>query len=361
MFVCLNCKRPYPEEGTPYHCPKCGGLFGMSQPLRFNPAQVDDSQPRIWHYRHTFRLPPSTQSVSLGEGATPLTWAEVSGRRVAFKDETRNPTGSFKDRGVPLMVAFLRSRGVTEAIEYSSGNAGASFAAYAAQAGIRATVYVPASTSDFKRERIRAYGAELREMDGQHSQVAETVKELADTGATYASHAYLPFLIPGYATIAYEIFENLGVAPSAVITPAGQGGLFLGLYRGFEALQRAGLITTLPQIIGVQARACAPLWVMSTVGFSGMGFVTEGQTLAEGVRVRYPLRAGEIRQVVDTGYGSFVSVEEGDILRGRDELARRGLYVELTSAIVWAALEEMLQQFADPLVVLLTGAAARTA
>ena len=90
-----------------------------------------------------------------------------------------------------------------------------------------------------------------------------------------------------------------------------------------------------------------------------MGFVTEGQTLAEGVRVRYPLRAGEIRQVVDAGYGSFVSVEEGDILRGRDELARRGLYVELTSAIVWAALEETLRKFADPLVVLLTGAAAR--
>jgi len=333
----------------------------MAQPLNFDPAQVDDSQPGIWRYRHTFGLPPSAQPVSLGEGATPLTWAKIAGRRVAFKDETRNPTGSFKDRGDSPLVAFLRSRGVTEAIEDSSGNAGASFAAYAAQAGMKATVYVPTSASDFKRERIRSYGAELREVDGPRSQVAESVKKLADTGVTYASHAYLPFNLPGYATAAYEIYEALGAVPSLVITPAGQGGLFLGLYHGFDALRRAGLIAVLPHIVGVQARACAPLWVMSTVGFSGMGFVTEGQTLAEGVRVRYPLRAGEIRQVVDKGYGSFVSVEEGDILRGRDELARHGLYVELTSAIVWAVLEEMLQKFADPLVVLLTGAAARTA
>ena len=135
-----------------------------------------------------------------------------------------------------------------------------------------------------------------------------------------------------------------------------QGGLFLGLQRGFAALQRAGLIPAVPTIVGVQARACAPLWVMANVGFSGMGLVTEGQTLAEGVRVRYPLRAGEIRQVVDAGQGMFVAVDENDILPGRDELKHRGLYVELTSAIVWSALEQVCGKFPDPIVVMLTGA-----
>jgi threonine synthase len=359
--VCLNCKRPYPAEGAPYKCPKCGGLFGILGPLAFDPAQVDVSEPGIWRYRHTFGLDESVPVVSLGEGATPLTWAKALGRKLAFKGEYLNPTGSFKDRGTALLVAFLRSRGVTEAVEDSSGNAGASFAAYAARAGMQAAVYVPATASGPKREQIEAYGATLHPVPGSRSDVSAAVRQVADAGLVYASHAYLPFNIPGYATAAYEIYEQLGGAPSAVITPAGQGGLFLGLYHGFDALKRAGLIASVPKIIGVQARACCPLWVLTTVGMSGLGFVTEGQTLAEGVRVRFPLRAGEIRQVVEAGYGSFVVVDEADILRGRDELAHQGLYVEPTSAIVWSALEQTLENLADPVVVMLTGSGYKSA
>ena len=359
--VCSNCKRSYPEQGTPYKCPVCGGLFELSGPLSFDPAELDPSGAGIWRYRHTFVFPEDPAPVSLEEGATTLTWARAFKRKLAFKQEYLNPSGSFKDRGTSLLVSFLRSRGVTAAVEDSSGNAGASFAAYAARAGIRAQVYVPAAASGPKLRQIESYGAELRPIPGSRSDVSEAVRQAADAGSPYASHAYLPFNIPGYATAAYEIYEQLGGAPSAVITPAGQGGLFLGLYRGFEALRRAGLIAAAPQIIGVQARACAPLWVLATVGFSGMGFVTEGKTLAEGVRVRYPLRAGEIRQVVDAGGGSFVAVDEGDILRGRDELKDRGLYVEPTSAIVWSALEQILGNFPDPVVVMLTGAGYKSA
>ena len=290
-----------------------------------------------------------------------MTWARAFKRKLAFKVETSNPTGSFKDRGSAPLVAFLRSRGVTEAVEDSSGNAGASFAAYAARAGIRAQVYVPAAASPAKLKRIESHGAELHPIAGSRSDVSEAVRLAAESGVAYASHAYLPFNLPGYATVAYEIVEQLGGAPSVVVTPAGQGGLFLGLYHGFDALKRAGVISTLPRLLGVQARACSPLWVMATVGFSGMGFVTEGRTLAEGVRVRFPLRAGEIRQVLDRGCGSFVSVEEQDILRGRDELIDRGLYVEPTSAIVWNALEQTLDEFPDPVVVMLTGSGDRPA
>ena len=353
---CLNCKRPYPDTGTPYKCPVCGGFFDLAGPLLFDRAQLEPSQPGIWRYRHSFGPAAAVEPLSLGEGNTALTWVKAFKRKLAFKAEYLNPTGSFKDRGMAPLVAFLRSRGVTAALEDSSGNAGASFAAYAARAGMAATVYVPAAASGPKRQQIESYKAELRPVPGSRSDVTALALQAADAGAAYASHAYLPFNLPGYATAAYEIYEQLGRAPSAVVTPAGQGGLFLGLVRGFDALKRAGLIAALPHIVGVQARACSPLWVMATVGFSGMGFVTEGQTLAEGVRVRYPLRAGEIRQVVEAGLGSFVAVDEADILRGRDELAHRGLYVEPTSAIVWNALEQVLQKFPDPVVVMLTGA-----
>lgn len=356
-IICLNCGRAYPDEGTPYKCPKCGGLFDVS-PLEFDPAQVDTSQPGIWRYRHTFTsLPVSFPAVSLGEGSTPLIWAGVLGRQIAFKCEYLNPTGSFKDRGSTVITTFLKSRGVTEAVEDSSGNAGASFAAYAARAGMKAGIYVPAAASGPKRQQIEFYGAELHPIDGTRSDVTIALESKISrfSNVVYASHAYLPVNLPGYATAAYEIFEQIGGAPGTVVAPAGQGGLLLGLYRGFDALKRARLTKSIPYMLGVQARTCSPLWVLSTAGMSAFGFVTEGQTLAEGVRVKRPLRAGALLQMVEAGHGEFVPVDEMDILRGRDELAKRGLYVEPTSAIVWSALEQTLEHLPEPVVVMLTG------
>jgi threonine synthase len=355
-IACTHCGWPYPDAGTFYKCPTCGDLLDVL-PWNFDPAQVDKSQPGIWRYRHTFiGLPETCVAVSLGEGATPLIWAEALGRQIAFKCEYLNPTGSFKDRGSTVIATFLESRGVTAAVEDSSGNAGASFAAYAARAGIKAGIYVPAAASGPKRQQIEFYGAELHPIEGSRSEVTLAVeRDIISFHLAYASHAYLPVNIPGYATAAYEIFEQLGGAPGSVVVPAGQGGLLLGLYRGFEALQRAGLIKSIPHIVGAQARACAPLWALSTDGMSALEFVTEGQTLAEGVKVKRPLRAGAILKMLEAGHGEFVIVDEMDILRGRDELAKRGLYVEPTSALVWSALEQTLARLPDPVVTMLTG------
>lgn len=355
-ITCLNCGRPYPDEGAPYKCPKCGGLFDIPS-LEFDLSQVESSAHGIWRYRHTFHgLSSNSPRVSLGEGATPLLWSEAFGRQIAFKCEYLNPTASFKDRGTALIATFLLERGVTSAVEDSSGNAGASFAAYAAHAGIRAGVYIPASASGPKRQQIAFYGAETYPIEGSRADVTLALESaLKSSQIAYASHAYLPVNIPGYATAAYEIFEQLGCSPGAVVSPVGQGGLLLGLYRGFCALKQAGLIGSLPYFIGVQARACSPLWVLSTAGMSALGFITEGQTLAEGVRVKQPLRAGALLQIVAAGHGEFIPIDETDILPGRDELARRGLYVEPTSAIAWTALGQTVTKLPDPVVVMLTG------
>jgi threonine synthase len=324
--------------------------------LPFDPAQVDRSLPGIWRYRHTFGLAPELEPVSLGEGNTPLVWAEAFGRRVAFKCEFLNPSGSFKDRGSTVVATWLKAHGVAEAVEDSSGNAGASFAAYAARAGIRARIFVPASASGPKRRQIEAYGAELMPVPGSRSDVAEAVKKVAAEGVAYASHAYLPFNLPGYATAAYEIFEQLGQMPGAVVLPVGQGGLLLGLARGFEALRVAGNLNMRPMMIGVQARACAPLWAMFTAGGEGLSFVAENPTLAEGVRVRHPLRGDTVLAAVAASRGSMCVADEEKILPARAALAHLGFYVEPTSAIVWSALAQMQGKLPDPVVVILTGA-----
>ncbi|MBX3049415.1 MAG: pyridoxal-phosphate dependent enzyme [Anaerolineales bacterium] len=325
----------------------------MAGPLSY--SELDASQAGIWRYLKSLGLPSDGQQISLGEGNTPLVFGQGFGKQLAFKLESQNPSGSYKDRGSALLASWLLSRGVDEAVEDSSGNAGASFAAYAARAGIRARIFVPAAASGPKRKQIEAYGAELQAVEGPRSAAADAVQRAAADGAVYASHAYLPFGLPGIATIAYELCEQLGRAPGAVLAPVGHGSLLLGIALGFETLLAAGKIAALPQLIGVQARACAPLWSLSTQGYAGLAWVTEGETLAEGVRVRQPLRGDALLAAVERSGGQFAAVEENEILPARDALASVGLFVEPTSAIVWAALSQVAEALPDPVVLVLTG------
>jgi threonine synthase len=373
-IACTNCHRKYPDQGLPYCCPVCGGVYDYSKRWAFDPRLVDEKQPGIWRYRVGFGLDANAEPVSMGEGGTPLLWAEVFGRQVAFKCEYQNPTGSFKDRGSALLVGWMKARGIREVVEDSSGNAGASLAAYCQRAGIKARIFIPASAAGPKRRQIEALGAELVPVDGRRSDVAEAVKREAEKGVVYASHAYLPYNLPGYATAAYEIHAQMGYQmPGTVIVPAGQGGLLLGLRRGFDTLRIAASLgedhngkerqPDMPVVIGVQARACAPLWAAAQAGLEGLGFVTENQTLAEGVKVRHPVRLEAILYALscaNTGTSSrglipMCAVDEQDIIPGRDALARLGFYVEPTSALVWSALKQVLADAHDPIVLMLTG------
>jgi threonine synthase len=359
MIHCIDCHLPYPENNVPYRCPSCGGIYDIAALPRYDPLQVGDCE-GIWRYRHTFGLRDEAPVVTLGEGDTPLIESTIQGREVFFKLEFLNPTSSFKDRGTAVLVSFLRSRGVLEAMDDSSGNAGSSFAAYTSRAGMKARVYLPAYASGAKREQISAYGAEVVAIPGPRSKASEAVREAAEKGVVYASHAMLPQGLPGYATTAYELINQLGTVPGAVILPVGQGNLLLAMGRGFQMLLTAGLIQKLPRLIGVQAVACAPLWVAYHQGRDDLWKVQEGETLAEGVRIRSPYRLDDLLEVVRASSGSFVRVEEEDILPGQRELAHRGFFVEPTSAIVWSGLTQCLHALPDPIVVVLTGSGLKT-
>ena len=358
---CSNCRRPYPQQGAPYRCPACGAHFDIPS-LVYDPTQVDASQPGLWRYRHTFGLPESAPLVSLGEGNTPLEWRKIKRQKVAFKLEYQNPTGSFKDRGSAVLASFLLNRGVQRVVEDSSGNAGASLAAYARHAGLQAKIYVPEYASGPKRTQIEEYGAQIEAVPGPRSQTSQAVLHAADGGGgsaggeIYASHAYMPFGLAGYATIAYELLQQMRQVPGAVIAPTGQGGLLLGIGRGFQALQAAGLVEHLPALVGVQALACAPLWAVFHYGSQGMGWISEGETLAEGVRVLRPLRGDALLKLISLTGGTMLAVAEENIRSGRDQLKRQGFYVELTSAIVWDALNQLAGKLPGPLAVILTGA-----
>jgi len=297
---CATCGRPEPEETARWRC-ACGGPWALEPVGVLPPRTVLLGRPRsLWRYREA--LPVTGPPVTLGEGMTPMVPSRDG--RLQFKLESANPTGSF--------------------------NAGAAIAAYSARAGIRATIYVPEAASPGKLGQIAAYGAHLVHVAGTREDVAHA----AQTGpGLYASHCWNPLFFHGTKTIAFELWEQLGGrAPDWVVSPVGHGTLLLGLALGFRELVAAGAIARLPRLVGVQSAACAPL------AGPPLGRPTgAGDTVAEGIRVRSPVRAGEIRAAVIESGGRWAVVEEAGILAAQAHLGVEGLFVEPTAAVAAAA------------------------
>jgi threonine synthase len=354
MIQCKECNRPYPTNGLPYLCEKCGGGFEVQGILPFDLSQVEEGQPGIWKYRHAF-LNPSAPVLTLGEGSTPLVQVDDAGSLFA-KPEYLNPTGSYKDRVMPLIVSEVLARGGAHAIEDSSGNAGAAFAAYAARAGIGAKVFVPAYTEQAKIDQIECFGAKAVLIDGPRQAASEAVRQEAEKGSWYASHAYLPFGLGGIATIAYELFEQMDhTMPGTVITPVGHGHLLRGVIEGFLALLHKGYVESLPYFVGVQPESCAPVaraWSEQAAVYQK---ITPEETVAQGASVSDPRQGNNLLQMVKKHGGEFVMADETSIMDGFSNLARKGFFVEPTSALVWAGYEKLKDSLKPPVVLILTG------
>ncbi|MGQ9522277.1 MAG: threonine synthase [Anaerolineae bacterium] len=355
-FVCPLCHRSYPPEPTRVRC-ECGGALEMRGAPSLDPAQIRRDDHTLWRYRRALPFPPDVTPVTLGEGMTPLVEARWGDLPVLLKCEFLNPTGSFKDRGTTVLVTALAAAGVGHVVEDSSGNAGCSLAAYAARAGIRATIYVPAHASPVKQAQIAAYGAQLVAVPGPRSQAARAVLEAAASGAVYASHVYHPLIHAGMKTAAYEIWEQLGGhLPDAVVLPVGHGSLLLGLAQGF-----AELGGRMPRLFGAQAAACAPLAAAWEAGSPDPLSVAEGETVAEGVRIAVPVRGRAILEAVRASGGAIVAVPDEETLAARQRLAHQGFFVEPTSALAVAALDRLRPRLEGTVVVVLTGSGFKSA
>lgn len=312
----------------------------------------------VWRYRSWLPLPESTRPITLGEGGTPLVPAAIGGRQVLFKMEFLQPTGSFKDRGSSVLAAVLSGAGVKRAVEDSSGNAGASLAAYLARAGISLRLYVPASTPPVRVAQAVACGARVDATAVSRTEATIKAVRAARGSRVYASHAYSPYFLAGQATLAFELFEDLGGRlPDAVVAPVGHGVLLLGLYHGFRQLVRAGLAAPMPRLFGVQASACSPIAGAWRRGAEEARDGARRPTRAVGIGVSDPPRSREVlRAVRDTG-GAMTTVAERELVRAQRRLARLGWYVEAASAAPVAALSDLVPLLgsSEVIVVPLTG------
>jgi threonine synthase len=355
--------------GAPtWRCARCGGPLELGDDTAAEVAPspgLHTAPPTSGLWRYLDRLPVRSP-VTLGEPATPLVEARIGGREVLLKLESALPTGSFKDRGSAVLVAWLRDAGIDRVVEDSSGNAGASLAAYAARAGITARIMVPESASPAKLVQARAFGAEVVLVPGPRQAATDAAIAAAEKGWFYASHLWSPLCPAGTATWAWELTDQVGgELPDAVVVPLGGGTLLLGLARGFTWLRRAGVATRTPRLYGIQSRACAPLAAAFAAGKEAPAPVEPRPSMAEGILLARPPRGGAILARVRESGGTIVAVEDAAAWTSLHELARAGILAEPTSAVALAGVTVLERQGelrpTDRVVVAITGSGLKAA
>lgn len=341
-------------DGTPLALSPVPGL---------TPDQIDTGERSLWRYQAAIPVSPRHR-VSLGEGLTPMLPLDWNGLRVHFKLEWFNPTSSFKDRGITVMISHLRGQGETHVLEDSSGNGGSSVAAYAAAAGIRAKIIVPAATSAAKILQARAYGAQIELVGGTREQVSDEAIRQSEQ-IPYASHNWHPFFLQGTKTIAYEMWESLGFrAPDNIVLVAGAGSNILGCDIAFSELLEARQIDRRPKLLVGQPEH----WATIADAVNGIDPRSRGPrvpTIAEGASIANPVRLPETVEAIRRSGGAAVAVTEDQIRTAVRTLASRGLYAEPTSSVAAAALDHFLADGTigpdETTVVILTGAGLKSA
>ena len=265
--ACARCGAPVLLGPSVYRCTACGGPADLDeQPLAGTPDVLAQG---VWRYLAWL---PVERPVSLGEPTTPLVgldWGDVS---LQAKLEGALPTGSFKDRGAAVMAAGLAEAGAAGGVVDSSGNAGASIAAYCARAGLACEVMAPAHASPGKLTQILAYGARLTPVEGprQASTDAALARAGEPGGPAYMSHMWHPLFLAGTETFAFELAEQLRWRmPDWLALPSAAGTLFLGAHRGLRRLAAARLIDRVPRLLCVQTEAATPVataWARGEIG-----------------------------------------------------------------------------------------------
>lgn len=340
MFTCSACDASYASDTPRWRC-DCGHYLRHSSTGMFAKEELGRRSPTLWRYFEAFGINDPANIVTLGEGYTPLITDQLFGQRILLKMDHLCPTGSFKDRGTTVMLSKLKEWGLERLIEDSSGNAGASVAAYAARAGIRADIYIPAYTSAGKAAQIALYGAKLIKVPGTREDTAQAALAAAET-EFYASHNWSPYFLNGLKSLAYEIAEQLNwVAPDWIVAPLGGGSLILGLYAGWRDLVEAGYVDKLPRLAAVQASNCAPVYEAWSQNLPDVPAVEKQPTAAEGIAIAQPVKGKDILQALRASKGTVCTVTDAEIWDMLSELGQRGIYVEPTAAAAPAAIKQL--------------------
>lgn len=330
---CSRCRAIRPAD-EPQNLCACGAPLLVRYDLalaamRMTRETLQRRGPGLWRYAEV--MPSEAQNaVSLGEGSTPLVPARRLGEALGcgnlyVKDESLNPTGTFKARGLAVAVTRARELGQRKLAIPTAGNAGGALAAYASHAGLEAYVLMPRDSPPTNQQECRLYGAELILVDGLIGDCARLLAKRKDKEGWFdVSTLKEPYRVEGKKTLGYEIYEQLGEQlPDAIIYPTGGGVGLIGMWKAFSEMEEMGWIgTERPKMIAVQATGCAPIVKAFAAGASESEAWPKAKTVAAGLRVPKALGDFLILEALHQSRGTAVAVEDKELLAGAQELAR---------------------------------------
>ena len=383
-YKCSLCEQEYDIDEVQYTCPRDGGNLDVILDytrIRKN-FQIEDllasSEPSLWRYLPLLPVsdPGGAGTPIRAAGWTPVysppQLAESLGLNTLWvKDESRNPTASFKDRASAVVVARAREIGAEVVVTASTGNAGAALAGMSAAVAQKAVIFAPRTAPPAKVAQLLVYGAQVLLVDGTYDDAFDLTIQAADEFGWYCRNTgYNPFTVEGKKTAALEIWELMqsGIIrlpegsnqakPLNIFVSVGDGNIISGLHKGFKDLLALGWLEAMPRIFGIQAEGSAAI---ANAFFAGTEKITpvSAKTLADSISVDLPrdgVRA--VRAAKETG-GSYITVSDGEILAAIAALGKAGIFAEPAGATSYAGLVKAVQQAGigknDPVLVLNTG------
>src|SRR5581483_255164 len=324
--------RPLDPRGRHHRC-ACGAplaaRYDLDAARAWRRESLADREPTLWRYRELLPIFDGEEPVTLGEGFTPLVHAQAIGARLGLprlyiKDESLNPTSSFKARGQATAVTRARALGATVVALPSAGNAGSAAAAYAARAGLKAKVFLPRDVKPAFVRECQLYGAELELVDGVITDAGRVAAERGRPFGWYdLSTLKEPYRVEGKKTMAFELAEQLEWSwPDWIVYPTGGGTGLIGMWKAFEELERLGWMRPAPRprMVVVQAAGCAPLVRAFEAGDDRAAPWQAPHTVADGLRVPQALGDFLILRALRESGGTAVAVSDEEMIAGMREL-----------------------------------------
>lgn len=357
-LICSACGTSYNPDVIQTYCPECQAPLMAQYDLEAARKHLDRDEfirrPRgMWRWHELLPVHEPVNRITLGEGDTPLLRVPRVGETLGLKnlyvkDESLNPTGSFKARGLAAAVAKAKELGVTRVIIPTAGNAGGAMAAYAARSGLEACIYMPKDTPYANMEESRIAGAQVILIDGLISEAAGMAGERARNEGWFDVSTFKePYRCEGKKVMGYELAEEFDWRlPDVIVYPTGGGTGLVGMWKAFKEMATMGWLESAhrPRMVSVQAEGCAPVIRAFQSGAVFCDYWVGAQTLASGLRVPKSFADQVILKDIRESCGNAVAVSDQDIVRYQKQLAvQEGIFAAPEGAATLAAVAQLMK------------------
>ncbi len=361
-IVCKECGLEYQLDEIINRCRICYGsldiVFDYDEIKRLILKESFLRQPAAhWKYWMFYPTQNLDKRTTLGEGGTQLLKSEkFSFEDLWLKIETTNPTGSFKDRGSTIEITRAKEMNIASVCCASTGNMGASVAAYSAKAGINCKIFLPTNVSKGKIQQIKIYGADIVRVKGNYTQALKSCEQYSKRTKTYLVGDY-PYRGEGEKSVGFEIADQLNMSvPDYIISPMGNGTMIYAIWDAFVDMKKVGLIDVLPKMVGVQAAGCSPIVDAWKKDSKEVKPLNKSKTLASAIDCPSPLDGVKALEAIKKSHGFAEIVTDKEMIKIREELAKKeGIFAEVAGVASIASATKLERELDGKIVCIISG------